>query len=355
MLGPTFGVRKRREPLAWWGSCLVFLAAVALALGVGALLLAVQGKPALQGVAILVGSAVGSVWALEDCVIKAMPLYLCAVGVALSFRMAVWNIGAEGQFALGAVGASWAALTWGHWPGWALLPAMALMAACAGGLWAGIAAALRGLCGASETIVTLMLNYVGILVLEFLVFGSWKDPASFGFPMTAEFPSAAGIPAIWGTRIHWGLALCVVVGALVSLTLHGSRVGFEMTVCGHSPAAARYARIPVVALAAASLVGGGALAGLAGFLEVSTLGRLQPSIMTGYGYTAIVVAWLAGLRPWGMALMALFLAAVRVGLESLQLDLQVPAAFGTLVEGVLLLVVVAGGFFARYQLVRRVG
>ncbi len=348
-------VRKRREPLPWWGSCLVFLGAVAVALAVGGALLALQGKPAWRGMGILLGSPAGSVWALEDCVLKAIPLFLCALGVGLSFRMAVWNIGAEGQFALGAVGATAVALTWGATlPALVLLPLMALAAMLAGGLWAMIAAALRVWCGASETIVTLMLNYIGILVLEFLVFGPWKDPASFGFPMTAEFAPAAVVPALPGTRIHWGVVICLVVGVLLSVVLRASRAGFEIAVCGQNPAAARYARIPYATWVSVVLVVGGALAGLAGFLEVSAaLGRLQPSIMTGYGYTAIVVAWLSGLRSGSVAVVALFLAALRVGLESLQLDLQVPAAFGTMVEGTMLLMVLVGGFWTRYQIVRR--
>ncbi len=317
-------------------------------------MLALQGKPALAGLSVLIGSAVGSLWAVEDCVLKAIPLFLCAVGVGLSFRMAVWNIGAEGQFALGAVGATWVALSLDHLPAAVLLPFMGLAAAVAGGLWAGVAAFLRALLGANETIVTLMLNYVGILVLEFLVFGPWKDPASFGFPMTAEFVPAAILPALPGTRIHWGLVLCGVVGVAVTLAMRSSRLGFEITVCGQNPAAARYARMPYGALMAVVLVAGGALAGLAGFVEVSAaLGRLQPSIMTGYGYTAIVVAWLSGLRPLGVAGVALVLAALRVGLESLQLDFQVPAAFGGMMEGTMLLVVLAGSFFSRYQILRR--
>lgn len=351
----TLVVRKRREPLPWWGSCLVFLGAVAAALALGGGLLALHGKPAWRGMGILLGSPLGSVWALEDCVLKAIPLFLCALGVGLSFRMAVWNIGAEGQFALGAVGATGVAILWGAaLPAFALLPLMALAAMTAGGLWAGVAAALRVWCGTNETIVTLMLNYIGILVLEFLVFGPWKDPASFGFPMTAEFAPAALVPALPGTRIHWGVVVCVAVGVLLSAVLRASRAGFEIAVCGQNPAAARYARIPYAAWVGVVLVAGGALAGLAGFLEVSaSLGRLQPSIMTGYGYTAIVVAWLSGLRSMGVAAVALFLAALRVGLESLQLDLQVPAAFGAMVEGTMLLMVLVGGFFARYQVVRR--
>lgn len=347
---PVLSAVRRQEPLGW-GSCLVFLAALALAFTVSGTLLAVQGKPALQALWLLVESAFGSRYALEDCLIKAVPIFLCSLGVGLTFRLQVWNIGAEGQFALGAVGATWAALTFPGWPWYALLPLMLLCASAAGGLWGAIPALLRLKLRANEIIVTLMLNYVGILILDFLVYGVWKDPASFGFPMTSEFVPAAVVARIGDTRLNWGLLLCLAVGVLMSVFLRSTRLGFELRACGENVRAARYARMPYAFLVVLVMVVSGALAGWAGFLEASaTLGRLQPSIMSGYGYTAIVVAWLANLNPLVIAVASFLLAGVRVGMETLQLDLQVPAAFGGIMEGSILLAVLAGGFFSRYRL-----
>lgn len=345
-----FCTARRQEPLGW-GSCLVFFAAVALAFTVGGALLAMQGKPALGGLWLLLESGFGSRHALEDCLIKAVPIFLCALGVGLTFRLQIWNIGAEGQFALGAVGATWAALTFPAWPWYALLPSMLLCATLAGGLWGAIPAVLRLGLRANETIVSLMLNYVGILILEYLVYGIWKDPGSFGFPMTSEFSPSAVVARIAGTRLNWGLAICLAVGVLMTVFLRSTRLGYELRACGENVRAARYARMPYAALVVLVMVVSGALAGWAGFLESSAiLGRLQPSIMSGYGYTAIVVAWLANLNPLVIAVASFLLAGLRVGMETLQLDLQVPAAFGFIMEGFLLLAVLASRFFSRFRL-----
>lgn len=341
---------KRQEPLGW-GSCLVFLGALGLAFALSGILLALQGKPAFEGLWLLVESAFGSGYAVEDCVIKAIPIFLCSVGVGLTFRLQVWNIGAEGQFALGTVGATWAALTFPDWPWFALLPTMLVCASITGGLWGFIPAILRLTMRANEIIVSLMLNYVGILVMEYLVYGIWKDPGSFGFPMTREFSPSGIVGHIGETRLNWGLLLCLVIGVGMTVFLRYTRLGFELRACGENVRAAQYARMPYKKLVILVMVVSGALAGWAGFLEASaTLNRLQPSIMAGYGYTAIVVAWLAQLSPLVIAVASFLLAGLRVGMETLQLDLQVPAAFGSIMEGFILLAILAGGFFSRYTL-----
>ncbi len=344
-------VHKRQEPLGW-GSCFVLAAAVMFSLAVSALLLRIQGKPALSGIWLLVRSAYFSGYALEDCLIKAVPIFLCSLGVAIAFRLQVWNIGAEGQYALGSVGATWAALTFPQWPWYTLLPLMLLAASAAGGLWALLPAWLKVRMRANEIIVTLMLNYIGILVLHYLVYGPWKDPASFGFPMTESFASGAVVGTMGGTRLHWGLLVCLAAGTASWIFFRFTRLGYELLASGENPRAARYARLPYDRLVLLAMVLSGLLAGWAGFLETSAgLNRLQPSVMAGYGYTAIVVAWLAQLNPLLIGAASFLLAGLRVGLEILQLDLQVPAAFGAIIEGLLLISVLAGGFFNRYRLV----
>ncbi|MBI5520024.1 MAG: ABC transporter permease [Desulfovibrio sp.] len=345
-------IRKREESLGW-GVLVVYLGALALAFCVCALLLKMSGKPGFGGLAILFRGAFGQTYALLDGLVKAIPIFLCALGVALSFRMQVWNIGAEGQFALGAVGATWAALTFPGLPGVALMPLMLLCAMLAGAAWGAIPAALRLRLGVSEVISSLMLNYIGILLLEYLVFGVWKDPASFGFPMTAEFASGGQIarilPGVLG-KLHWGLLACPVAGVAYWVLLSRTRLGFEIAAAGEGERVARYAQLPYGFLVFFVMGLGGALSGLAGSIETSaTLGRLQPTIMVGYGYTAIVVAWLARLRPWAIAFTAYLLAAFRVGGEVMQLELQVPAAFGPIMEGAILLCVLAGQFFLTYS------
>ncbi len=346
---PRWRISRRPEPLGW-RSGLVLLAAVSLSLGLSLLLLAIQGVSPLAGLTVLARGAFGSAWALEDCLIKTIPLYLCSLGVAVAFRLQIWNIGAEGQFALGAVGASWVALSFPGMPKLLLLPMMFLAAATAGGLWGMLPALLRQRLGANEIIVTLMFNYLAILFLDFLVFGPWKDVS--GFPMTTAFASGALLGKIGATSVNWGLAHCLLLGIAVWIFFRHTRLGYELKACGDNVRAARYAGMPYDRLVVLVMVLSGALAGWAGCIEASaSLGRLQPSIMAGYGFTAIVVAWLARLNPLTIAASAFLLAGLRVGVENLQLDLQVPAAFGLIIEGLILLTVLAGGFFRLYRIV----
>ena len=343
-------VHKRQEPLGW-GSWFVFLGAIAVSMLISGLLLAVHGNPAIKGIGLLIQSAYFSSYAVEDCLIKAIPIFLCSLGVSIAFRLQIWNIGAEGQFAMGAVGATWAALTLGDQPGYVLLPVMFMAATATGGLWGFVPAWLKVRLRANEIIVTLMLNYIGILFLDYLVYGPWKDPASFGFPMTRMFSAGAIVGQIGSTRLNWGIVICIAAGAACWAFFKFTRLGFELRAGGENPTAARYARMPYKGMVVLVMILSGILAGWAGLLEASAnLNRLQPSIMAGYGYTAIVVAWLSQLNPLMIGIASFLLAGLRVGLETLQLDLQVPAAFGQILEGLILLTVLAGGFFNRYRL-----
>jgi len=347
-------IKRRQEPLRIWGSCLIFLGALFLSLGISSLLLLIQDRPPLHGLTLLFQGAFGSRWALEDCLVKAIPIFLCSLGVAIAFRLQVWNIGAEGQFALGAVGASLVALHFGTLPAVLIIPLMLAVSMLFGGLWGFIPAVLKTRLRTNEIIITLMLNYIAILILDYLVYGPWKDPVSFGFPMTEVFPDSAIVGTIGTTRINWGLLMCVIFGIMVWVFLRFTRLGYELKASGENINAARYARLPYEHLVWLVMILSGALAGSAGFLEASaSLNRLQPSIMVGYGYTAIVVAWLARLNPLYIGIASYLLAGLRVGVEHIQLDLQVPAAFGGIMEGLILLTLLAGSFFSQYRLVLR--
>jgi ABC-type uncharacterized transport system permease subunit len=342
---------KRQEPLGW-SSFFVLLAAILISLVLSGLILYIRGTPPLEGIYILFKGAFGSRYAFEDSLIKATPIFLCSLGVAVAFRLRVWNIGAEGQFALGAVGATWVALMLPDAPSYLVLPGMVIMAAIFGGFWGFIPAVLRQKLKTNEIIVTLMMNYIAILILDYLVYGAWKDPASFGFPMTPEFTGVAIVGKIGSSNFSWGLVHCVILGLTFWVFMSYTRIGFEIKASGDNVRAARYAGIPYDRLVMIVMAISGALAGWAGFLEASsTVNRLQPSIMAGYGYTAIVVAWLARLNPLYIGIAAFMLAGLRVGVEGLQLDLQVPAAFGGIIEGLILLTVLAGGLFSHYKIV----
>ncbi len=342
-------VSQRQENPIWISGVVTF-GAIFFSLAASACMLHLQGKPALEGMNVLFTGAFGSRWSFEDCLIKAVPIYLCSLGVAVAFRLQVWNIGAEGQYAMGAVGASWAALSFPDLPAITLIPSMMAAAFVFGGIWGLIPAFLKIRVKANEIIVTLMLNYIAILFLEYLVYGPWKDPASFGFPFTREFPPAAVVGRIGNTSLNYGIFLCILSGLAIWVFFKYTRLGYELVASGENVRAARYARLPYKRLVFLVMAISGILAGWAGFIEASaTIGRLQPSIMAGYGYTAIVVAWLARLNPLSIGLASFLLAGLRVGMENLQLDLQVPAAFGQIMEGLVLLTVLAGGFFIRYK------
>ena len=346
-----FRVVRRQTPPGWV-SFAVLPAALLIALVFCSLLLMIQDKSPVKAAVVLFQGGFGSLYALQDTMLKAIPIFLCSLGVSVAFRMKVWNIGAEGQFALGGVGATWAVLTVSGLPMPLMLCLMLLCAAVAGGLWGLIPGYLRLKFGLNEIISTLMLNYIGIEFMRYLVYGPWKDPGSMGFPMTGLFPEEAVFPEVLG-YVHAGLLVCVVAAVAVYVFLQRTRLGFELCVSGENPRAARYARIPYGFLLMFVLALSGALAGMAGCVEVSaTFNRLQPNLCTGYGYTAIVVAWLSRLRTPSIALFSVFVAGLLVGTDNLQVDMQVPAAFGGILEGFILLCVLAGQFFHSYTLVR---
>ena len=352
--GHSVGKRRiirRPEPLEW-GSFLIFGAALALSLGISGLMLSAQGKPGWDGIMLLLEGGFGHGYSLEDTLQKTIPIFLCAAGVAVCFKMQIWNIGAEGQFVMGAIGATGMVLAFPEAPAWAMLPGMALCATLAGAAWAFIPAVLRLRFAMNEIISSLMLNYIAIAMLNRLLHNSWKDPNGAGMPMSSMFSEAARLPKMFG-NIHWGLAVCVVVGIGLSIFFKRTRLGYEIQVGGENPRAAKYAGMPYALMTVFVLCLCGALAALAGGIETSALvGRLQTSAAAGYGYTAIVVAWLARLRISRIAFFAFFLAGIRVGVENLRLELSVPAPFGSMIEGCILLIMLAGQFFEVYTFER---
>ena len=347
-------IKKRETPLRF-GALIIIPCALLVAFLFCSFLLLVQGKPPIKAFYTLILGGFGDRFALEDTLIKAIPLFLCSLGVSIAFRMKIFNIGAEGQFALGGVGATWAVLMFPGLPMYFMLPLMLLCAAMAGGIWGCLPGALKVKFGLNEIISTLMLNYIGIEFLRYLIYGPWKDPGSMGFPMTAIFPPNATFPTLFGPtffgRTHAGLIVCLLAAATLAIFLHRTRLGFELKASGESARVSKFAHMPYGFLLVLVLTMSGALAGMAGCVEVSaTFNRLQPNLPTGYGYTAIVVAWLSRLRISSIAFFAFFLAGLKVGGEIIQMEMRVPAAFGGILEGLILLCVLAGQFFYTYKL-----
>jgi simple sugar transport system permease protein len=269
--------------------------------------------------------------------------------VAIAFRMLFWNIGAEGQYALGGIAAAFVPLFLGdQLPGFLLLPLMIVMAILAGAVWALIPAALKAFLQVNEILTTLMMNYVAILLAEYLYLGPWRDPGGFGFPGTAEFPRAAWLPNLTG-RVHAGLLLALAAAALVWFIMARTRWGYEIRVIGENARAARYSGMSIGRNVVLVMLLSGGLAGLAGMSEVAGIAhRLGKGFTVGYGYTAIIVAWLAALNPVGVVFVAFLMAALLVGGEALK-TMGLPQAVSGVLQGAILFFVLGGTIFVNYR------
>src|SRR5713101_2472684 len=276
------------------------LIAIALTLMTMAILFAALGKNPITALLVYFVEPLTDSYSLVELAVKATPLVMIAVGLSLCYLANVWNIGAEGQFLIGAVAGSWLAVkTQGTDAGPWVLPAMLLLGAAAGALYALIPAICKVRFGASEILTSLMLVYVADLFLDYLVRGPWRDPAGFNFPTTAEFDPVATVPVlIEGTRLHLGALIAVAVVAVTSVILGRTIKGFEIKVVGAAPRAARFAGFDADKLVLLTFLISGALAGLAGIIEVAgPVGHLQPNFSPGYGFTPIIVAFLGRLNP----------------------------------------------------------
>ena len=266
-------------------------------------------------------------YSLQEIAVKATPLVMIAIGLSLCYLANAWNIGAEGQFLIGAVAGSWLAVkTQGTDAGAWVLPAMLLLGAVAGALYALIPAICKVRFGASEILTSLMLVYVADLFLDYLVRGPWRDPNGFNFPTTAEFDPVATVPVlIEGGRLHLGAIIALLVVAAAAVLLGRTIKGFEIRVVGAAPRAARFGGFNSNQLILLTFAISGALAGLAGIIEVAgPVGHLQPGISPGYGFTAIIVAFLGRLNPIGILIAGLFLALTFIGGEQAQIAMKIP-------------------------------
>ncbi|MBV8840503.1 MAG: ABC transporter permease [Alphaproteobacteria bacterium] len=320
------------------------LLAIALTLATGAALFWLLGKPPLAALKIYFLDPLIDPWSLQEIAVKATPLVLIGIGLAMCYLANAWNIGAEGQFLIGAITGGWVAVvTHGTDAGYWVLPAMLILGALGGAAYAMIPALFRVRFGASEILTSLMLVYVAELLLDWLTRGPWRDPKGFNFPTTAEFDSVATMPTlIEGSRLHFGaiIALLVVIGA--TIVLGRTLKGFEIKLVGAAPRAARFAGFNDKTLTVVTFAISGALAGLAGIIEVSaTVNHLQPNISPGYGFTAIIVAFLGRLHPIGILIASLFLALTYIGGEAAQISLKVPLDLTKVFQGILLFYVLA--------------
>ena len=346
-------VLEPRPTHSWPAAVAAPIVAIALTLLAGGVLFALIGRDPVEALATYFFEPLTDAWALQEIVVKATPLALIALGLSLCFLSNNWNIGAEGQFVVGAIcGGGIAVAVQGTEAGGWVLPAMILAGMIGGAAYALLPAVLKVRFGASEILTSLMLVYIAELLLDYLVRGPWRDPQGFNFPTTAPFEDAAIMPLlIEGSRVHWGAAVALV-GALVMTAMLGRTLsGFKIILVGQAPRAGRFAGFSDKRLVLTTFAVSGALAGLAGVMEVAgPIGQLQPDISPGYGFTAIIVALLGRLHPIGIVAAALFLALTFIGGESAQITLKVPLDLTLVFQGILLFFVLACDTLVVYRL-----
>jgi simple sugar transport system permease protein len=326
--------------------------ALAITVVIGTILFMLLGKDPMRGLYVFFVEPLKSVYALTELAMKATPLILIALGLAVCFRSNVWNIGAEGQFVVGAIAAAGVAMSadkdTGRW-----IVAAVLAAGVLGGMaWAGIVAFLRDRFNANEILVSLMLVYVADQVLGYMVYGPWKDPAGFNFPQTITFLKSTNVPKLFtGFRVNIGLIIALLAVGAFWVLLFRTYAGFQLQVGGLAPAASRYAGFSSrKALWTALLLSGG-MAGLAGALEVAgPLGQLTPYVPAGYGFAAIIVAYVGRLHPVGIIFSAILMSMFYIGGELAQSRLGLPKSLTGVFQGLLLFTLLACDTLIAYRI-----
>lgn len=344
-------LEPRPQPSQFWALASPLLALVITVI-IGIALFAALGKDPVRGLQVFFWEPIKTPYALGELMVKATPLLVIALGLAVCFRSNVWNIGAEGQFVIGAVFAGGVALMADKSTGGWIVVAILLAGVVGGMVWAGITALLRDRFNASEILVSLMLVYVADMVLSYLVYGPWKDPAGYNFPQTKTFESVTQIPRLMaGSRVSIGLLIALGAAAALWIFLFRTRAGFAQQVGGLAPAAARYAGFSSrKALWIALLTSGGA-AGLAGALEVAgPIGQLTPYVPAGYGFAAIIVAFVGRLHPVGMIFSAILMSMFYIGGELAQSRLGLPKSLTGVFQGLLLFTLLACDTLIAYRL-----
>ncbi|HOV37453.1 MAG TPA: ABC transporter permease [Spirochaetales bacterium] len=335
----------------------LLIALVCGVLLIGVVFISLGVNPVFALKQIFLGSF-GSLYGLKESLTKAIPLFLIAGGLCVAYKAKFWNIGAESQLLMGAVFSTWFGLNVGQsLPPSIGVPLLFLMGFLGGALWGIIPAILKVRFGISEVISTLMLNYIAAEFVTFLIVGPWKGATKHGFPYTDDLPKALILDTLPGSRIHYitlilGILLCMILFIL----LYRSKFGYEVRVVGESPEAARYAGIDFFKTSLLIMVISGGAAGLAGVGEVAGIHHhlgYPGNISAGYGFTAIITAWLGKLNPLLTLISGLFFAGILVGGDAIQISLRLPAATVNIFNGILLFVLIVSDYFLKHRLVIR--
>jgi len=344
-------LEARPEPsrLMAWLSPVIAAAAIFV---VGFALFSGMGKNPFAAFYVFFVKPIDSLYGVGELLLKASPLMLCAVGLAAGYRANVWNIGAEGQLTLGAIFGGGIALALQDRGGAWLVPLMLVAGAAGGMAWAAVPAWLKTRFNANEILTSLMLVYVAKLALSWLVHGPWRDPEGFNFPQSKMFVDVALLPNLLPeTRLNVGFVIALVIVAAAWVFMRRSLVGFQMRVAGLAPAAANYAGISAPRTVWLGMLIGGATAGIAGVGEAAgPIGQLLPSMSPGYGFAAIIVAFVGRLHPLGIALASVLMSLLYLGGEAAQIGLALPSAVTGLFQGMLLFFLLAADVFIDFRL-----
>jgi len=346
---------EKRDTFSTLTNFLVPVISIVVALLIGALIISLSGFSPLTAYYEMFAGAFGSGYSISETIVKAIPLMLCALGVGLAFKTVLWNIGAEGQLYVGAWAAGWVALSFPDGQSWWLIPLMMLAGFIGGALWGLIPGILKASMNVNEIITSLLLNYVAILGVDYFVYGPWKDPKGYGFPFSPFFGQGAWLPTFFGTRIHLGIIFAVLAALILYYLLKSMRLGYEIRVIGENVLAARYAGMNIFRTILIVFAISGGLAGLAGMAEVSgVIHRLQHAISPGYGYTAIIIAWLSRLNPIATVIVSILFGGLLVGGFSVR-SLGLSESLVYIIQGIILFLLLAGEILTRYRVVWRGG
>jgi simple sugar transport system permease protein len=327
------------------------LAGVLAALLASGLIILILGYNPLDVYGRIVAGSLGTAYRLRNTIQKAIPLSVLSLGTLIAFRMKFWNIGQEGQFYMGAYGASLMAFAFPSLPAPLLLSLMFITALAFGAAWAMIPAFLKARFSVSETLVTLMLNYVAAKWVSYLQYGPWRDPEGSGFPKIAPFSPNAVLPSVLGVHAGWIIAL--VLALILWFVLKKTRLGYEIDVLGESEATARYAGMHVLRIMFIAILISGGLCGTAGMMQASAVERsLSEQISGGLGFTAVITTWLSRLSPPVVLVVSFLFSMLIQGGSFLQSSLQIPASISQVLQGIIIFFVLGGEFFIRYRLVR---
>ncbi|MBW8323058.1 MAG: ABC transporter permease [Arenimonas sp.] len=342
---------ERRPGMSGFFAIVSPLVALALTVFFGGIMFALLGKDPVDALYSFFIEPLLEVWSLHELAIKAAPLILIGVGLSVAYRSNNWNIGAEGQFTIGAITGSFLPVVFYEWHSPLLLPLMLILGMVGGALYAAIPALLKTRFNTNEILTSLMLVYIAQLFLDWLVRGAWRDPAGYNFPQSRSFVTEAVLPEMLGSgRAHFGFAFAIVAAIGVWFMMRYMLKGFQVVVLGQSERAGRFAGFSSRGMVWFSMLFSGALAGLAGISEVSgSIGHLQPSISPGYGFTAIIVAFLGRLNPLGIIASGLVLALTYLGGEGAQLSIGVSDKVTRVFQGLLLFFVLSCDTLIHYR------